>query len=241
MPRVAVVTQARTGSTRLPGKVLLHAGGRTFLDHHLDRLHRTGIDVVVATTTNPLDDPIAELATARGVTAHRGSEHDVLARYAGAVRELGLDVVVRVTSDCPLVDPAMVSEAVAAWTAAGDPDLYLSNALVRTFPRGFDLEVFGGARLLRADAQATAAHQREHVTPWLYESAGARLRNLARSEDRSAYRVTLDTTEDLVLLRVLFEEHEAHLLDCDGVVAVLDAHPELVALNAHVGQKALRG
>jgi spore coat polysaccharide biosynthesis protein SpsF len=240
MARVAVVTQARTGSTRLPGKVLLQAGGRAFLDHHLDRLHRTGLELVVATTTNPLDDPIAELAAARGVTVHRGSEHDVLARYAGAVRELGLDVVVRVTSDCPLIDSGVVTDAVAAWTSAEDPDLYLSNALVRTFPRGFDLEVFGGAHLLRADAQATAAHQREHVTPWLYESVGARLRNLARSEDRSAYRVTLDTVEDLALLRALIEEHDAHVLDCDGVVEVLDAHPELVAVNAHVGQKALR-
>jgi spore coat polysaccharide biosynthesis protein SpsF len=121
-------------------------------------------------------------------------------------------------------------------------DVYLSNTLDRTFPRGFDFEVFTAAALARADRDATAPDDREHVTPWL--NAGAhRLRHVEqvrRSADRSQYRVTLDTVEDLRLIRRLVEEHGAAALDCDGVIALLDAHPELVAINAQVAQREVR-
>lgn len=241
MSRTAIVTQARMTSTRLPGKVLIEVGGRPLLDLHLDRLLASGHEVVVATTTNATDDPIVDLAAARGLPVFRGSEHDVLSRFAGAVRELGLDTVVRVTSDCPLIDGALVAQGIAAYAEAGDPDLYVSNALERTMPRGMDFEVFGGAALLEADARAAAGPHREHVTPYLYENATGRttLRNIAWPEDKSAYRVTLDTEDDLRLIRALIEEHGAAGLDCAGIIGVLDAHPELVAINAHVEQKKL--
>ncbi len=243
-PRIGVVTQARTGSTRLPGKVLLTAAGRTMLDHHLDRLVAAGLDVYVATTDRGGDDPVADLAHGRGVPVFRGSEDDVLSRFAGCARSYDLDVVVRVTSDCPLIDGALVADGAARFLrlrAEHGDDVYLSNTLERTYPRGFDFEVFTAAALARADREATAPGDREHVTPWLYAGAH-RLPHVAqvrRPVDRSRYRVTLDTVEDLELIHRLLDEHGAAALDGDGVIAVLDAHPELVALNAEVVQRGI--
>lgn len=244
--KVGVITQARTTSTRLPGKVLLEAAGRTLLDHHLDRLQAAGLTVYVATTVNATDDPIVALAEGRDVAVHRGSEEDVLARFTGCITEHGLETVVRVTSDCPLIDGGLVRRAVELFEQAGDPWLYLSNGLERTWPRGFDLEVFSAEALLDAGEHATEQPQREHVTPYLYANGSGRmtLRNLAREDDglprdAASYRVTLDTADDLTVITALFEEHEAAALDAEGVIAVLDAHPELAAVNAHVEQKKL--
>jgi spore coat polysaccharide biosynthesis protein SpsF len=242
--RVGVVTQARTGSTRLPGKVLIEAAGRTMLDHHLDRLVAAGLDVYVATTDNATDDRVADLAQRRGIAVFRGNEEDVLSRFAGCIRANNLDVVVRVTSDCPLIDGLVVADGVTRFLQLreqhGD-DVYLSNTLERSYPRGFDFEVVTGAALERADREATDRRDREHVTPWLYAGPHklAHLVQVRRAEDRSSYRVTLDTAEDLELIRRLFEDHDAAALDCDGVIDVLDAHPELVALNADVAQRDL--
>lgn len=240
-PRVGIVTQARTTSTRLPGKVLIEVAGRTLLQHHLERLAPTGLPLVVATTVNATDDPVAEVAEAFGAAVHRGSELDVLARFTGAAAQEALDVVVRVTSDCPLIDGRLVLDGVEAYLATGDPDLYVTNTQPRTFPRGFDYEVFSAAALAEADRVAREPAQREHVTPYLHQNASGRTRllNLTRHEDRSAFRVTLDTADDLALIRALLEQHHADELDCAGIIDLLDAHPELVALNAHVEQKKL--
>lgn len=239
--RTGIITQARTTSTRLPGKVLIEVAGRTLLDHHLDRLATSGIEVLVATTVNATDDPIAELAHARGLTVHRGSELDVLSRFHECARDNGLDVVVRVTSDCPLIDGALIAAAVEDWVRSDDTDLYLSNGLQRTFPRGFDFEVFSAAALAEAHREARLPAEREHVTPYLYTNVNGRtvLRNVALPVDKSAYRVTLDTADDLAALRTLMEDHHAHELDCAAIIELLDAHPEIVALNSHVEQKKL--
>ncbi|SFC42501.1 spore coat polysaccharide biosynthesis protein SpsF [Nocardioides terrae] len=239
---VGVITQARMTSTRLPGKVLMKAGGVTMLSHHVTRLQRAGLAVHVATTTNATDDPLVEAAGELGVPVHRGSEDDVLGRYADAAREFGLDVVVRVTSDCPLIDGAVVAEGVRAFEAAGDPTLYLSNSVERTYPRGFDFEVFSAGALLDADRNAREQAQREHVTPYLYSGAGSDrrpMRAFRRAGDASAYRVTLDTADDFELIRRLIEEHDAAGLGAEQIIDLLDRHPELVAINAHVEQKRL--
>jgi spore coat polysaccharide biosynthesis protein SpsF len=240
--RIGVVTQARMGSTRLPGKVLIEAAGRTMLDHHIDRLTAAGLSVYVATTDTAGDDRLAELVAVRGLPVYRGSEADVLSRYAGCARANALDVVVRVTSDCPLIDGDVVVEGVTRFLQLRDEhgdDVYLSNTLERTYPRGLDFEVFAASALYRADRAATSRSDREHVTPWLYSGAD-RLEHLEQQRwpvDRSHYRVTLDTAEDLELIRRLLEEHGAAGLDCAGLIRLLDGHPELVALNAEVQQQ----
>lgn len=236
----AILTQARTGSTRLPGKVLEQVAGRTVLEHHLDRLVATGLPVVVATTTAARDDVVAGLARRHGVEVFRGSEDDVLDRFDRCASAYDLEGVVRVTSDCPLIDPAVVLDAVRLWDR--DPHAYVSNGLRRTYPRGYDVEVFPAAVLHDAAREARDPAEREHVTPWLYSGRveGLRLVGLELTTDESDLRVTLDTPEDLRLLRALLEEHDAAHLDLAGVVALLRAHPELVAVNADVQQKPVR-
>lgn len=242
---IGIITQARATSTRLPAKVLLMAGGRTFLDHHLNRLAATGLPVIVATTTNEADEPIVAIADRAGVPVFRGSELDVLSRFAGAIREHGLDGVVRVTSDCPLIDADVVAAGVDRFRAENDENLYLSNCLERTYPRGMDYEVFSAARLLLADAEATLPADREHVTSYLHQNRTGDLRLLnlpwsdAPSADSAQYRLTLDTEDDRKLLTTLIEQYDAARLDCAGVVAVMDKHPELPALNQHIEQKKL--
>jgi spore coat polysaccharide biosynthesis protein SpsF len=212
------------------------------LDHHLDRLTAAGLDVVVATTDQPGDDRVAELVQRRGVPVFRGSEDDVLSRYAACARANELDVVVRVTSDCPLIDGAVVAEGVKRFLRLAEEhgdDVYLSNTLERTYPRGLDFEVFAATALDRADRAATSPSDREHVTPWLY-AGPHRLTHLVQQRwpvDRSTYRVTLDTAEDLELISRLLEDHGAAELDCAGLIELLDDHPELVALNAGVAQR----
>jgi spore coat polysaccharide biosynthesis protein SpsF len=241
-PRVGIVTQARATSTRLPGKVLMQVAGRTLLDHHLDRLEISGLPVLVATTTNRADDRIAQIAADRGLAHYRGSEEDVLARFHGCVVEQGLDVVVRVTSDCPLIDGGLIAEAVAEFAAANDPFLYLSNTIERTFPRGFDFEIFSAAALAEAHARALAPSEREHVTPYFYAGPTPRLRiqDFTLRIDKSGYRVTVDTADDLALVRRLIEDYHASSLDWAGIISLLDDHPELAKLNRSVQKKGSR-
>jgi spore coat polysaccharide biosynthesis protein SpsF len=239
--KIGIITQARATSTRLPAKVLLTAAGRTYLEYHLERLTRTGLPVIVATTTNVDDDPIVILTEKLGLPVFRGSEEDVLSRFAGAASQYGLDAVVRVTSDCPLIDPEVVAAGVDRWRAEGDDGLYLSNCLERTYPRGMDYEVFSTARLLEADAEATLPADREHVTSYLHQNRGGdvRLVNLPWSGGGAQYRLTLDTEDDRQLLTALYEEYDAGDRNCADLVAILDQHPALAALNAHIEQKKL--
>jgi spore coat polysaccharide biosynthesis protein SpsF len=210
-PAPVAVVQARMSSTRLPGKVLADLGGRPVLDWVVSRLRasRELAGVVVATSDEPEDDAVAEAAQAR---VFRGPLADVLARYAItarelesalAARELGFEGLVRVTADCPLIDPAVVDEVVAEWRR-GDAD-YVANVIEpRTYPVGMDTEVVSAAALLAADAEATDPYDREHVTPFV-RSRPERFPQRAVTLDppRPDVRLTLDTPEDLEHLRAV--------------------------------------
>lgn len=228
-------------STRLPGKVLLRAGSRTMLEHHVGRLASADVPVVVATTVNATDDPIVDAARQLGVPVFRGSEADVLSRFVGAADAFGFDVVVRVTSDCPLIDGGLVGRGIAAFLERADPDTYVSNTLERTYPRGFDFEVFSAEALRDAAEHATDPVDREHVTPYINRnrSGHVTMSSITRGRDASRYRVTLDTAEDLAVIRTLIEDHSAAQLSAEEIIAILDGHPELVEINALVEQKKL--
>src|SRR4051812_28949414 len=178
------VVQARTGSSRLPGKVLADLGGRPMLRFLLDRLGGLGhhrADVVVATSTEPRDDPIAEIARDAGRPVVRGSEHDVLDRFVAALDAFPARDVVRITADCPLTDAALIDAVVAHHRAmAAD---YTTNTLPRTFPKGLDVEVVNADALRSAHREATGPSEREHVMPFFYRRPERfRLANLRNDE-----------------------------------------------------------
>jgi spore coat polysaccharide biosynthesis protein SpsF len=238
-PQVGIISQARMTSTRLPGKVLLPIGQQPVLQYHLDRLQQSGYPVLLATTLNKTDDPLADFGREHQIPVYRGDEQNVLGRYYEAARVFKLDIIVRVTSDCPLIDGALIRQGIQAYLENNDAQLYLSNCLVRTFPRGFDFEIFSFALLEEAFLQARQAGELEHVTPYINQnkSGQVRFRHVTQPEDKSAYRVTLDTPEDLTLLRILIEDYQAHLLPARDICHLLDAHPNLAQINAMIEQK----
>ncbi len=240
-PRIGIITQARMTSTRLPGKVLLEAAGQPLLYWHIHRLRTSGLPVYLAITTNSTDDVLAAWGAANELVVWRGPEDDVLSRYQACAAAHELDVIVRVTSDCPLIDGALLARGVAQYLACHDPDVYLSNCLHRTYPRGLDFEVFSRQALDEAAACATRPEDREHVTPFLHQNRTGRTKfeHVLREPDRSGYRLTVDTAADFVLIEQLLTEYAAASLDADALVTLLDAHPELVAINAHIEQKKL--
>ncbi len=162
--KTVIVLQARMGSSRLPGKVLRDLGGTTVLDLMIDRLVDLPHELVIATSTRSIDDPIEAFARRKGVRIARGSENDVLGRFADAAAPSSPDHVVRLTGDCPFVDPAIVSDVVATHLSANAD--YTSNTLLRTFPDGLDVEVMRFEALQTAAAEARALDEREHVTPF---------------------------------------------------------------------------
>jgi len=208
MRKVAVV-QARTGSSRLPGKVLMLLAGRPVLDHVVTRVSAAErIDeVVVATTDLPGDDAISDYCRDGGWTCVRGSESDVLSRYALAVRESGAGIVARVTSDCPLFSPRILDAMLAAF----DPDSmdYMStNWPERTFPVGLDCEVMRADALLAIADTATDLYDREHVTPHFYRNPDRYRLAGHRCEPSLAHlSITLDTSQDYQRLVTLLERH----------------------------------
>jgi len=238
--RVNAVIQARSGSTRLPGKALEDLGGRPVLGWVVRAAQTSSqVDgVIVATSTSAIDDAVADLAQSLGAAVVRGSEDDVLSRFVAALDAHPADAVVRLTADCPLLDPSLIDAVVGAWAAAPVHD-YVSTVLVRCLPRGLDVELVT-ARALRAVDRMAVGHDRVHVTSGVYADPSAyRLLGLCVTPPANDLRVTLDTHEDLVLLRALVAELPDAPPAWREVVAVLRARPDLVAINADVEQKPL--
>ncbi len=242
MHTVAIV-QARMGSTRLPGKVLLPVGGQSVLSRVLHRLKRTACidEIVVATSVARREYFHCRRKSAPGsARCFRGSEDDVLDRYHGAAQESGADALVRITSDCPLVDPEVVDEVIESFRRRRVD--YASNGLSSNYPRGLNVEVFSVQALEKAWGEAHEPHQREHVTPYFYEHPELfRLFSMVGNDDYSQYRWTLDTAEDLEFLRAIYLRFgDADDFGWQDVIALMKREPELAALNSHVQQKSLR-
>lgn len=240
-PTVAIV-QARMTSTRLPGKVLKPVLGRPLLSYQLERMRRAkGIDrIVIATTVNAADDAIVRFCSSEGIETTRGSEQDVLSRYVDAARKFDAGTVVRVTSDCPLLDPALLDEAVALFHASQPQCDYLSNMLEPSFPYGLAVEVMSSRALFEAGREARDTQEKEHVTPFIYWRPGRfRLQSFATAPDLSAHRWTVDTPEDFDLVsRIIAALYlQQPQFGWKDVLALLAQHPDWVKINAHIGQK----
>jgi spore coat polysaccharide biosynthesis protein SpsF len=246
--RTVAIIQARMGSTRLPGKVMKDLCGKTVLAHVVRRVRACSLidDVVVATTSSPADDVIVSEAQKCGASWFRGSEDDVLDRYWRAARQFGAQVVVRVTSDCPLLDPEILRRMLEHFrkeTSRGRRIDYLSNTLEpRTYPRGLDAEAFTFDALERAWREAGEPWEREHVTPYIYGHPEFFALDAWRNdEDLSGYRLTLDTEEDWELISRIYGAlyRDEEVFGLRETTALLRQKPDLARINAHVVQKEL--
>lgn len=236
-PRVVAIVQARTGSTRLPGKVLMPILGRPMIEHQLARVKLASSldEVVVATTTDPQDGTLLELASRVGVKAFAGSVEDVLDRFYQAASREKADVVVRLTADCPLLDPGTIDQVVNRFLTRGDEIDYLGVG--PTFPDGIDVEALSYAALARAWREADKAYEREHVTVYVWQSGRFRAERLEYATDLSAMRWTVDEPADFAFVTAVYETlfpRCGYRFDIADILALLAERPELTAINAGI-------
>jgi len=202
--RVAVIVQARMSSSRLPGKVLSQLAGAPAIVRMIERIRRVRnvARVLVATSDDASDDPLVAECNLRRIESVRGSLDDVLDRLAKAA-PADCGVVVRLTGDCPLVDPELVDRHVERYAAAGSEDVYVSNAVRRTYPDGLDVEVMSRHLLAEAARVATDGYDREHVTPWIQRNATQVA--ITQSIDLSDVRLVLDTPSDYSAIAGIYD------------------------------------
>ena len=239
----AVIVQARMTSSRLPGKAMLALGDSTVLGQVLRRSRQiSGVDhVVCAIPEGEAHDPLIAEASRHGAIATRGPESDVLMRYLIAAQKTGADVVMRVTSDCPLIDP-LLCERVLTPVLAGDAD-YAANNLTGGWAHGHDCEAFTFAALERASIEASTPYEREHVTPWLRNAPNIRRVDIpGPGEALERYRLTIDYLEDLTCIRAIYDEcaTQSGPASIEELHGLLEAKPEILALNAMHHAKANR-
>jgi spore coat polysaccharide biosynthesis protein SpsF len=239
--KIATIVQARMGSTRLPGKVMKNLGGNTVLARVVRRLRRAAMlgDVIVATTTGPSDDLIVQECQRLSVQVFRGDENDVLDRYYRAAEWAKAEAIVRITSDCPLIEPEISDETVRGFLDQQAD--YASNGLERMYPLGLGTEVMTRQALARAWQEACQPYQRVHVTPYIYENPSRfRILSVRADSDYSSHRWTLDTPEDLTFIRAVYERMgNDDSFQWRDVLALLDREPALMDLNRTVRQKAV--
>lgn len=239
---VTAIMQARLGSTRLPGKVLLTVKGKSFLEHGFERLElaRNIDQCVVATTMESKDDEIGNFCEVKGWNCTRGSEIDVLDRYYQTALQYPADIIVRVTSDCPLLDPALIEEVVEAVKSDFPKTSYASNTLGhRHFPRGLDVEAFTFESLEEAWRSAQSPSHREHVTPFINtQPERFTLRSISFPSDCSEYRWTLDTQEDHDLLYKILDARPEPS-GWQDVLKLVKNHPEWSKINSDIKQKKI--
>jgi spore coat polysaccharide biosynthesis protein SpsF len=240
--KIVIIVQARMTSTRLPGKVLKNVLGKPLLEYQIERLKRVTLadEIIIATTTNNTDIPIVELCDRLAVPYFRGSEEDVLARYYGAAKEHQADVVVRVTSDCPLIDPQVIEQVIQYYIDHQPQYDYVSNCLERTYPRGMDTEVFSFLALHEAFLEATAQPDREHVTSFIQmHPQRYQLAHVIYSENQSFHRWTVDTIEDFELIKIILEKlyPQSPKFTLEDCLFLLKNNPHWALINSHIEQK----
>ena len=227
-------------STRLPGKVLKKINSKTVLEHHIDRLKKCNAELIIATTINETDNPIATLCETLNVNFYRGDEQNVLSRYYLCAKENKLDIIIRVTSDCPLLDYNLINKGIDLFNSEFSKNLYLSNCLERSYPRGFDFEIFSYPKLEEAYLKAKDKSDLEHVTPYLHQNKGGDMifKNIKNDTDKSNYRITHDTQNDFDLIEKLIIDHQANKKDHQEIINILDNNPHLVKININEVQKS---
>ncbi len=239
--KVAIV-QARMGSTRLPGKMLIDIQGKPLLAHVIDRIREARLidGIVIATTGNEKDRVIIDFARSRGIAYYVGSEDDVLDRFYRAAREHSAGTIIRITPDDPFKDPEVIDKVAGCYLSYKGQVDYVSNTIKPTYPEGLDVEVFSFKALEKAWQEASAPSEREHVTPYIWNHPGIfRLVNVENEEDLSHLRWTLDTEADLKFTREIYARlYHGQVFLMNDILALLRAEPELSRINQGTARNA---
>lgn len=247
MNKITAIVQARMGSTRLPGKVMKHLQNKPVLWHVHNRLSfaKKINKIIIATTILKEDDIIKSFCEDNNISFFRGSAENVLSRYFLTAQKFHCENIIRVTSDCPLIDPAildfMIEEFFRAKNTHQNID-YLSNSLQRTFPRGLDAEIFTFKALEKTFNEANEPYEKEHVTPYIYQHPKLfKLKNYSFNKDYSNLRWTLDTQEDFELIKEIYADlyNQNKIFLFDDILALIEKKPYLKKFNAGIKQKEL--
>jgi spore coat polysaccharide biosynthesis protein SpsF (cytidylyltransferase family) len=233
--KIGAIIQARTGSTRLPGKVLMNIGNKPMLWHIIERLKYSKkiSEIILAIPDNKQNDILEKFAKQNGIKYYRGSEENVLSRYYETAKKFKCDIVVRITSDCPLIDPFVVDNIINKQIEKKFD--YTSNTIKRTFPKGLDTEVFGFKILEMAFNQAEGKYEKEHVTPYIYEHPEFfRLQSVEAEEiiRHPEFRLTVDVKNDLELIREIYKVlyHPFKIFCTEEIINLFNRKPELLKL-----------
>ncbi|MFV1966044.1 MAG: cytidylyltransferase domain-containing protein [Pirellulaceae bacterium] len=238
--KACAIIQARTGSTRLPGKVLMDLAGKPVLQRVIERVSqfRRVDDMIVATSVAPSDDAIESLCDTLNLGVYRGDEFDVLGRFCQAARQADADLCVRITADCPLIDPGISDHIIHQFLESDPPVDYASNKIPQSYPRGLDTEVFTREALEKAARNASHAYERTHVTAHMYQHPESfRLLSVVSDTERASWRWTLDTKDDLAFVRAVYAKLAETCFSWLDVIELLRQSPRIRALNSHVRQK----
>ncbi len=244
MKTVAVI-QARMGSSRLAGKAMMDICGAPMLGRVISRIKICSLieDLVVATTIEKKDDPIEQFCHKKNILCFRGSENDVLDRYYQSAVKFAADVIVRITCDCPLIDPHVTDQVIAAYLKDTSNISGASNVVDRAYPRGLDTEVISFHALEQVWEKATQSHQREHVTAFIYEHPELfKMLSIKHDKNLSHLRWTVDEEDDLSFVREVYRamaERGKEQFYLNDIVELLKQKPDLIKINSAVRQKAI--
>ena len=232
---IGCIIQARLGSTRLPQKVLLKLDKENstlfYVVNQLKNSKRID-EIVVATTDLKEDSLIEEKVKNLGIACFKGNEKDVLDRYYNCAKEFGIDIIVRITADCPLIDPEIVDKIIDDFDS--DKEDYISNTLKKTFPKGLDIEVFTFEALKRAWTESKFPSDREHVTNFIRNNSTFKNKNYENKENYSEHRWTLDRKEDLEFIREIIKRIQKRPIVMKDVISVLEQNPDLLKINHNI-------
>lgn len=240
---VVIILQARMESKRLPKKVMKCILKKTLLEHLLERLIKVSNvqKIVVATTKDPKDNAIAHYCSTKEISVFRGSSNNVLKRYFMAAKAYNADVIVRLTADCPLIDPHIIEQVVQTFLQNSEQFDYVSNTLKRSYPRGMDTEVFSFKALEKTYREAKEEYDQEHVTSFIYNNPKIfRTTNVSYHRDLSFHRWTVDTIEDFMLIKNILESltkaSDPYLMET--VLSLFSSNPKWLDINKHVKQNS---
>lgn len=241
--KIVAIIQARCGSTRFPNKVFANICDLPLIWHVVNRLKfaNTLTEIVLATTTNPLDDELCEWAALNHIKTFRGSENNVLNRYYEAAKFVDADVIVRITADDPFKEPCIIDQAVCKLLKTQID--FVSNNYPPSYPEGLDVEVFTKSALNKAEKYATSLFEQEHVTQYFYHNLSMfSFFNISHSSDLSFYRWTIDTKEDLMMVQrvysLLYKDSKS-IFHMEDILSLLKQYPEISKMNMNVARSEM--